>query len=271
MGLGLKNEGGLSVALIHHVMMASGKRMPLLIKEIHMFDTLGARSLGCSLLSVALLAGCCSIPDPKQVSSVPVSDVLNAVKDELAYYRATKPTVTPRTGACYNQDGKAKALELVPLKATVSLNTVAKEQSSKDLRLAEPLGVVTFDPSFAGTYSQTRTQVLQISLDPQVTDKNSAALDPAGKYPIGQALAVLRDELLKVDHDRQPCLAYGDKSVIKLTVTFDVVSQSTGGFGLKLVAFKVGTSETTTAQASQSLEVLLALAGGQGMLGDDLK
>jgi len=231
----------------------------------------GAKRVGLLALATAVVSGCCSVPDPSQVSSVPVSAVLNALKDELRYFITEKPNVIPAEGACYKAGTSAGSLNLVPVKASVNLKTVAKQQSSKNLALAEPFGVVAFEPSFSGAYSQTRTQNLQITLDPQLVDPTNLQKPTGQEYRIGAALVALRDELLKADHDKQPCLAYEEGSVIKLTVGFDVVKESSDGFGLKLVVFKVGAKETETAQTIQTLDLELALVGGQNKLAPPLQ
>lgn len=227
---------------------------------------LGAKRVGLMALATAVVSSCCSAPDSNQVGSVPVSAVLNALKDELSYFIAQESSVIPADGACYKAGTPAGPLDLVPIKASVNLKTVAKQQMSNDLALSEPFGVVAFDPSFSGTYSQTRTQNLQIALDPQLVDRTRLQKPTGREYRIGEALVALRDELLMTDHDKQPCLAYEKGSAIKLTVGFDVVRETSGGFGLKLVVFKVGAKETETTQTTQTLDLELALVGGQKLL-----
>ena len=220
--------------------------------------------VGLTLVMAAALSlsGCHTMPMAREVSSVPVSDVLNSVKDELTAYWATAPTVVPTTGVCYKA-GPEK-LNLVPIKATVNLKTVAARQSEPNIGLTAPIGVISLDPSYSGLYSQSQTQNLQIALD--VPSMGNKATMPPGEHLIGKAIADLRDELLKVDHNITPCLKYGEKSVIKLTVAFDVVKKSAGGFSLKLVVFKIGDKETFTNQTSQTLDLEFALSGGQLML-----
>lgn len=210
------------------------------------------------LASISVL-GCASLSkDTSPPKLVPVSEVLNTVKDELNAYLATPPKAQAKTGVCGGKDGEV-AIKVVPAKVTVTLRTVSAHQSEPSAGLTVPIGVLSLDPSFSGGYSQTRTQALVLSLD--IAPKGKPQKVALGEHPIANAIAEFRDELIKVDHDKTPC--FEPKELVKLTVAFDVVNKSTGGFTLKLVVFKLGDKETMTDEAHQTLDVYFSLVGTQ--------
>lgn len=187
---------------------------------------------------------------------VTVSEVLNEVKGELNAYLASEPQVKPNIGVCY--DGKSP-MNLTPNKITLSLKTVAAQQNEPNAGLTNPIGVLSFDPLYSASYLQSRAQTLQVSLNvPKTNGIQSVSL---GDHPIASAIAQFRDELLKIDHDKTPCLQYSEKekNSLKLSLAFDVVNKSTGGFSLKLVPFKFSNKETITDEAHQVLDIEFSL------------
>ena len=119
-----------------------------------------------SVIAVAVLlsiitSACCSFPIQK-TEERRVSDVLNAVKDELNAYLATPAAVEPKVGVCY--DGQ-EPMDLIPTKVTLTLKTVAAQENDPSIGLTAPIGVVSFDPSYSGAYSKARTQSLELPLD----------------------------------------------------------------------------------------------------------
>ena len=194
----------------------------------------------------------------------PVSVVLDQLKDELNAFIATEPTVRPNVGACY--DGK-KPMNLVPLNATVTLKAVVGSENDPTFGLIAPIGGVALDPSYSGAYSRSQTQTIVIPLS--IPDSTTAQRPVApGPHPLGSALAKFRDEILKIDHARTPCLQYNSKAKanFKLTVVFDAVRKSTGGIALQLVVFKIGDKETKTSESHQTLDIELGLTPGGDLL-----
>ena len=210
-----------------------------------------------TLVLVSIVTSACCLPTrPSGEKIAAVSEVLDDVKDELNAYLASQPKVKPNTGACY--DGKS-SMNLTPTKITLTLKTVAVQLSEPSVGLAAPIGVVSFDPSYSGSYSQSRTQTLLVPLS--VPNTNGVQPVAPGDHPIAAAISQFRDELLKVDHSKTPCLQ-SVKSTLKLSLAFDVVNKSTGGFSLKLVSFKLGDKETVTTEAHQTLDLEFSLAPG---------
>jgi hypothetical protein len=208
------------------------------------------------LVSIGTSA-CCFPTRPSGEKIATVSEVLDDVKDELNAYLASQPKVKPNTGACY--DGKSP-MNLTPTKITLTLKTVAAQLSEPSVGLAAPIGVVSFDPSYSGSYSQSRTQTLLVPLI--VPNTNGVQPVAPGDHPIAVAISQFRDELLKVDHSKTPCLQYSNNNTLNLSLAFDVVNKSTGGFSLKLVAFKFGDKETVTSEAHQTLDMEFSLVPG---------
>lgn len=208
------------------------------------------------------LSGCsCSPSRPTNEKIATVTQVIDEVKDELNAYHATAPTVKPNIGTCY--DGKSP-MDLIPEKVTLTLKTVATNLNEPSVGLTAPIGVISFDPAYNGSYSQSKTQTLVVPLNiAKNTDSNTQQATP-GEHLLANAISQFRDGILAVNHDKTPCLQYVDnKANFKLSLVFDVVNKSTGGFGLKLAAFKVDDKQTFTNEAHQTLDIEFSMAPGQ--------
>ena len=221
--------------------------------------------MSAALLAVACgLAACNTMPTRPPPELASISAVVDQLKDELNAFIATDPTVKPDKGACYNGE---KPMNLVPLNATVTLKAVVGSEKDPTFGLIAPIGGVALDPSFSGAYSSSQTQTIVIPLS--IPDSATAQRPIAtGAHPLGSALAKFRDEILKIDHKKTPCLQYksGDKGNFKLSVVFDAVRKSTGGIALQLVVFKVGDKETQTSESHQTLDIELGLTPGGAVL-----
>ncbi|HOW57798.1 MAG TPA: hypothetical protein PKZ12_07330 [Smithellaceae bacterium] len=215
------------------------------------------------VLSVCIcLSACALMPAKSDIQIAPVSEVLNAVKDELNAYLATKPSVPITKGICNRENAGNNNVDLVPTAVTLTLQTATAQTSSPSVGLLAPIGVISFDPSYSGAYSRSRTQTLQVPLKVDATTKPQPVTP--GEHPIAKAIAEFRDELLKVNHDKTPCLS-AEQEII-LTIAFDVVNKSTGGFALKLAFLSIGDKETLNEEAHQKLEMKFKFAGGSWFL-----
>jgi hypothetical protein len=202
-------------------------------------------------LAVMALSTSCGITAPRadQIRTVPVSEVINAIKSELRSYQSIDPAAKPGPGACYDT---SKGFSLVPTKAVVSLKTVAMRQSEPGGGLEAKLGVISIDAALSSSLAVTSTQDLKIEL---AIDSGSKKIkgEPNPDHRIAAAIANLRDELIASNHDA-PCLG-GENSTIKLTLAFDVVNKDVKGFSLSLAGAKFGGKETQSETVSQSLEL----------------
>jgi hypothetical protein len=215
------------------------------------------------------LAGCASAPGagPGTEQLVKISTVLNMVKDELNVYMGTPSMVTPNTGACLAAGAR---MDLLPTKVTVVLKAVSGQSNEAGGGVAAPLGVLSIDPSVSLAYSSSRTQTFTIPLVVPAPVRVQAVT--AGSHPLADALISFRDEILRVDHAKTPCLKYAEKNGnFTLNLAFDVVKQGTAGLSLQLAVFKVSDKQTVTAEAHQSLEVEMALTGSGDLLSAPLK
>lgn len=222
-------------------------------------------TLGIGFASMLTLSACCGLQqrDPNE-KIASVSEVLNLVKDELNIYLASSPQDSPKPGYCY--EGQIP-MTLVPVNVTATLKTVATRTNEPSIGLSAPVGVVSFDPSFTGSYGASKAQTIQVALNvaPDEPKGNVKTLrSPTslanGEHELAIAIMKLRDEVLRVDHDRTPCLAFGEKSSFKLTLGFNVTNKSTGGFALKLLTFKVGDKYTVANDYSQTLDLEFKLS-----------
>lgn len=221
-----------------------------------------AASTLASLAVLAVLAGCAS-PAPAGGKPVAVSAVLNQLKDELNAFASSARGAVPNTGACY--DG-AQPMDLVPIAATVTLKAAAQSTSEASVGLSAPLGVLSIDPSLAASSSNKRTQTIVVPLAVPKTSTRQAVAD--GPHALADALSSFRDEILRVDHSKTPCLRQLSDGgpPFAVSLAFDVVRTATGGLSLTLLAFKIGDKQGLGSETQQTLEVQLALVPDGAML-----
>lgn len=210
---------------------------------------------------LGLSACTCLPPQPTTETVATVSQVVDEVKDELNAYLASTPSVHAKTGVCYSG---SPPMTLTPEKVTLTLKTVATSLNEPSAGLTAPIGVISFDPSYAGGYSKSRTQTLVVPL----TIDHGRKPQPVapGDHPLAAAISQFRDGILAVNHDKTPCLQYSDKANFKLSLAFDVVNKTAGGFGLKLAVFKLGDKQTATDEAHQTLDIEFSMPPGQMMI-----
>lgn len=110
------------------------------------------------------------------------TSVVDQVRDELAVFMRTPPTTSPKEGVCYSKAGEAP-MDLEIKKITVTLKTVAVREHNPSAGLKAPIGVVSFDPKYSGSYSNSRAQTLTIPLVPATVEMVSKAPPPkTGDY-----------------------------------------------------------------------------------------
>jgi hypothetical protein len=211
------------------------------------------------LFLLTTINGCCSLHQPSKPELVPVSDTINLIKDELNEFYSTKPTVKPNKGVCYTGN---EPYVLAPKKVSVTLKTVTTRGNEPSAGISAPIGVIKFDPSYSGSYSNGRTQTLQIPLE--IGPRTEGDMATHGDHVLAKAISAFRDELLKVDHTKTPCLKFIDeKNPFKLSLAFDVVNKTTGGFGFQLAVVKVSDQLTAIDEAHQTLDIEFVLDPGQ--------
>lgn len=160
-----------------------------------------------------LLCGCVTIT-PKETKYVQASDVINALKDELADVEANPIDVevsVPETECGVKNAQGQKVVHVIAQfqTADVVLKTIATDSTAASGAAAKvPLGAVLLGGSFTYTHSSIRTQQVTYTLlnDQGVTDTGGGkqnprantpyAPGPGGYIPVyttGQAVRIARD------------------------------------------------------------------------------
>jgi hypothetical protein len=206
------------------------------------------------LFTCSFLWGCCgmSLVRPDTSKNPTVSQVIDQLKDELNAYMARQPNAIPNEGICYS--GK-KPMNLIPSKVTVTLQAVTGQENDPSAGLTIPIGNISLGPSFSGSYSQQKTQALTIPLNIPVEYLKKPQPVAPGAHPIADAIAQFRDEIIRVDHKKVPCLQADNKNPLKLSLIFDVSDKTTVGGNVTLVVFNVGDQEILTGQTHQQLDI----------------
>lgn len=221
------------------------------------------RSLIFPLALLISLAGCASVPARKPIV-VPISTVINLVKDELQFVSDHVAPLEKDAGpdAACRGPGNRASIKLEPKGVKVILKTVAVKERNPSVGLNDPIGVISVDPSYSGAYSTGQTQSLAIELGfPPKTNgsRNLSVNDPKmDEHSLAQAIISFANGLLDVDHTKLPCLQPG---TLTATTTFDVVNKATTGLTLKLWIFKLGEKRTVTDEAHQTIELAFDLKG----------
>jgi hypothetical protein len=212
------------------------------------------------------LAGCRSAPT-RTPTVVPVSTVINLVKDELRFVSENMPVLEKDAGpgAARAGPGNKTVIKLEPKSAKVSLKTVSVKERNPTVGLTDPIGVISIDPSYSGVYSTGETQTLTIELGiPQSGKKGVelAALNLLGDakwddHRLAQAIIGFAKSLLDVDHTKLPCMKPG---TLTANATFSVIQKDSTGVTFKLWIFKIGEKTTFTNEAHQVIELSFDLS-----------
>ena len=216
------------------------------------------------LVSSVLWSCCPSFIRPDNSKNPTVSEVINQLKDELNAYMASQPKATPNKGICYPNN---KDMNLIPTKVTVTLQAVAGQENDPSAGLTIPIGNIKSWSSFSGSYSQQKTQTLTIPLNIPVEYLKKPQPVASGAHPIADAIAQFRDEIIRVDHKKVPCLQADNKNPLKLSLIFDVSDKTTVGGGVTIVVFNVGDKEVLTGETHQTLDIEFALPQGTLLMG----
>jgi len=125
-------------------------------------------------LTLPLLTACASFP-PASSEVVTASAVIDTLKTQLAAAGVTAhPTIGPG-GLCGTADKKVVVIA-TPVRATVSLKTVATTATSGSVGATIPVLSQSLGPSFAYTETRAVTQVLTFDLNIVHTSKTEADL-----------------------------------------------------------------------------------------------
>lgn len=228
---------------------------------------------GLSLAALLCLAGCPATAPVTRALPKPaaVSEVLNKLKDELNVFLSAPYGASTEKGSCRQHPNLP--LRLIPVAASVTLLGISTSVDNLSAGLAVPYGALQLDPAGGGSFQRGSSLTMEIPLAIQGVDrKKLKPVPPKDKHQLGDALIHFRDEIMKVDHDRQPCLVFqGDgKNNFKVSLKFDTVNQGTAGLGLQLAMFKLSDKIDTTSEAHQTLDVELVLVEGESTVGNTL-
>jgi hypothetical protein len=205
-----------------------------------------------SLVLVLAAFGCCSTVRTAP-HSADLSTVINQIKGDLNFFFSSPvPEVSSKTKC----ETDPNPLDVTKVKLT--LKAVVGAESGSTAGLESPLQILSIDPTYSGSYSDSRTQSLELSFNvetlPSLTEARAVS-----EHPLADALIGVRKQLLAVEHDLKPCLSSKDGG--KLTLSFDIVRKSTGGIALKVLGIKLGDKLTASNEAHQTLEVTFAVKG----------
>ena len=214
-----------------------------------------------ALIAVSLLlaiAGCDrALRTPE---TVPIAEVINKVKDEvLVFYQSPIKVARPAPDdAVCKKDGN-NTVVLTPKNVKLTLKTVATKANDATAGLKAPLGVLSIDPSYAGSYSKSNAQAMEFTLAMSENDKVKPVPEIAlDQHPLYAAARSMAQGLVDADHSKLPCLT---PNGTKVTLNFDVVRKATGGVGIQLVIFKLGDKVTLTDEFHQTLELTFSDTG----------
>lgn len=212
-----------------------------------------------AMFSIPFLVSACANVGSHNTSPpdiAPIHTVIDLVKDELNVY-ATSDRATSQAG--HKCSGIVK---IKPSKVTLTLKLSTNQKRDISGGLADPVGVIKLDPSIGTASEYANTTEISIPLDVVQDDSLKAQhVNKPGQHPIADAISNIRDELIKADHEKLPCLKVNKSDPIKVSVAFDVVKATGGGVELQLVVIKIGNKVTTTQEYHQKLDFELAADG----------
>jgi hypothetical protein len=251
---------------------------------------------------LSLLGACVSNRPPPDLKYVYASDVINALKDELAEVesRPLNKEVEVPDGSCGIKVGN-KTTVLVSVSfdsADVVLKTVATDSAAVTGTAAKvPLGAVLVGGSASFTRTAIRTQQVTYSLGPDpfwspparqspfpepaknqpyeppaggqltlhdvpIAPPSQRAASPPTTHGIAEALFAARDQFLAIDHARKPCLL---PTKVKVQIDFQVQQKSDIKSDVGFLVFAdVGGERISQRETANSLIVTFSLKGSSG-------
>lgn len=229
-------------------------------------DTFDGKNLGkvfLLLISGSIVSGCSLFPERTANEVIPISEVLNELKRELAEYEVySKELKMKGEGAlACSSDGKNRhrIVKMTPLEAKLTLKTVSDTSKSGEAKLGViPLGTATLSGSASVSASSTTTQSIELVLLPVSSSKQRPmATKPTNSLGLAHALLSVQNELLKTNPS-EPCLL--PKS-LTVTIIFGVTRKVSGGVGIELVVASLGSKFSNSREDTQSLVLKMDLEG----------
>lgn len=215
------------------------------------------------VVGVSCTLGGCPIVKPTVPPArvAELGDVLNQLKDELnAYHQIDQKAALLPAAMCTTS---TQPMTLTASHAVVTLKTVATEATDKNGKLVSPvMGILKLEPSldYATTTGRTQTVTVAFNVGESYGPPVEHA-DDAARYPLAHALAGIKEQIMRIDHGKSPCLVFGskdkkdDKAPIQLTVQFEAVRDTTTGAKFQLVVLKLSDQAKVTSDAVQTMTI----------------
>lgn len=210
--------------------------------------------------SVTALLGCSTVP--RQPPGIPVTQVIEQLKRELAYFASETNGKELARSACTPKDGPPFKMNVKAV--SVELNTTFADESALTAEAAIPLaaGAVTLGPSGGFSSGTTNSQKVVLNFVPE--GKNVAGSTPGVKtdYVLAKALLTLRDQLIAVKSDGA-CLRFDDDpaNMSSLELAFTAESTASAGVKFNVVVLSVGAGRSRTVATGNVITVFLDFGG----------
>ena len=220
------------------------------------------RNLGWTKVAAACFAlalpGCETLSQSQSQETVPLSDVIQQIKYELAEY--DKYALAHASDPAMNNICSGK-IDLTISSVKVTVNTVSDNTDEATGSASIPIGAISAGPSGTLTGEKKSSQTLTFTVFPADADKDHLAPQPKtfeGK-PITIELENLRESLLK-SSAYSPCITMTNPDPKKDqdnsdAMAFTVTKTGKVGGTLKFLVFSVGATSTQQRQYANTITV----------------
>jgi hypothetical protein len=227
-----------------------------------------------AFVAAAVLLSACQTAPQNQGDPASVSEVVGKIKQDLEEYQkydAVASAAKPLPNAC----GGVVGFSIDNVK--ISLTTLTDDKTGANGGPTLPVGAGTLAITFGGSQEIKGTQALTFTVYPKTRKVSKSAMPKAApapidadKYPIAASLQRLREGLLAASN-HPPCISLvppdgpdgksGKDDGGTTVFGFTVINEKSSGATLKFVVFSLGATNTSQAQAGNTITVTFKARG----------
>ena len=218
-----------------------------------------------TIFASLLLTACANAPQPIQPPNIPVTDVIQQLKYELALFAQSTEGQTFHYvgGARCGESGLfSMKIKGVEVKLTSEVNDTAGASAS--LSAPIPVAGITLGPTGGIAGIADNSQTITLNFDPVPGQTTAVVATPGASLSLARALIGLRDQLLAVQSGGQ-CVKFSSTQTNQISLAFTAERDLTGGIKFNLVVLSIDATTTQKIKSSNTITVNLDLAGSMSM------
>jgi hypothetical protein len=211
-----------------------------------------------ALTACLLSAGCTqpgSGPTPTP-AAIPVTEVINQLKLELAAFKADTATAHVECG------GVSGPLNMSVSNVQVDLSTTIVTTANGNVSATVPVSFITVGPSAGGSLAYDNSETVTLNFMP--SNLVVPAGTNSGQLNLANALKALRSQIVAVSPEGQ-CLSFNGKKDQTIKLAFSATRDVTGGIKFTILVVSLGATLESKTTGASTLTVTLQFTGAPGV------